>query len=586
MPVFQILLIVSEDAEIQDSRIVNIIRNIQKEIPSQVISLRQSDTPEAQNITQRMLHPSFETTTLFITIQSIQKNLQNFQTTTIIDILIQLSTLKTRPKCLMITLSERGNLNYRELFQIMWSNYFLDVTIFEITEKEVENNGLYWNHDQNITLYYFNPFSGVYTKQKYTERTKLFPNKLKDLHRFEMQVGSFHFPPHVYVKRNSSGYPVEVSGPDALVAKAISRKMNFRLSELPSREERFGNIHCDNQSRRTGFAYLFGNNTIRFITNHGGAMSDCKRQFFSSKSTGLVQICVLIPIIPVKIYSSSLTMKWIYLVLLVIIIRIISILLKFDNNVWPWFEILRGTLGFTVPREPSRLSERIAFVAILMAFSIFSSNIFAMLTDMKLKENSEMTIDTLEELNKTNLIPTMTKNVLYAMRSQNEPVYQALINKSTIVLGYKQCIDLLVQGKNVSCILRESMALFAIRIHKEENNGPVMKIVKERIFCLQKVIRFEPNSPFIRQVDAIISRLIESGLIHHWEERFLPTEKKSNQWKTEEKLESVSVLIPLIFFITFGCCLSIVVFLCELLIKYIDNRIYGCVLFISQGSVF
>lgn len=42
-----------------------------------------------------------------------------------------------------------------------------------------------------------------------------------------MKVESLHLPPLVYVKCNSTGYPVKISAPDALVAKTMSKKMNF-----------------------------------------------------------------------------------------------------------------------------------------------------------------------------------------------------------------------------------------------------------------------------------------------------------------------------------------------------------------------
>ena len=584
MQVFQTVLIIGEDAEIKDNRIFNIVSKIHQEIPSQVISLSITNTRKTRMST-KLLHQSFETT-FFISIVSLEKNDKNLQNVDTIQFLKQLVAKKARPKCLMIALPKNMKLSYRELFVYMWSNYFLDFTVLEIVEKRDENSGLDWKQDRIITsVNYFNPFNGIYTTEKFTEKIKLFPNKLLDLNGFEMKVGSFHFPPYAYVKRNASGYPVEVSGPDALIAKALSKRMNFKLSEVPSRKESFGSWNCNNKNKRTGFAYLLANNEIRFITNQGGTLANCERQSVISRSTGSVTTCILIPILPDKIYIISSTMKWIYFVLLVFIVRIITILLRFDNEVWSWFEILRGTLGFTVPREPSRLSERIAFVAILMAFLILSFKIFAILTETKLTKKSEITIDTLEELNRTNLTPMTIQKSVYAMRKLNDPVIQALTNKSSIVSKTQECIDMLVQGKNVACILRELTALIAIRNHTKLSKKPRMKIVKERLYSRHKFLRLEPSSPFVQQIDAIISRLIQSGLIYHWEKQFLPRERKSNQWETEE-LKSVSILIPLIFFITFGCSLSIIVFICEMLVKYIDNRIHGCILFFSQGSVF
>ena len=75
-----------------------------------------------------------------------------------------------------------------------------------------------------------------------------------------------------------------------------------------------------------------------------------------------------------------------------------------------------------------------------------------MLIDTKLTKKSEMTINTLEELNRTNLIPTMVKNFLYNKGEENDPVFQSLVKKSGIVLQYEQCIDLLARGNNIACV--------------------------------------------------------------------------------------------------------------------------------------
>lgn len=82
-----------------------------------------------------------------------------------------------------------------------------------------------------------------------------------------MKVANFHLPPNTYVRRNSSVYPSEISGPDAVIAKVLRKKINFILLEVPSQEERLVNLHCNYESKRTGFSYLLGNKTIRYINN-------------------------------------------------------------------------------------------------------------------------------------------------------------------------------------------------------------------------------------------------------------------------------------------------------------------------------
>ena len=126
LKVSQTVLIVSEDAVIQDQRVSNNVEYILQEIPCRIIRLNQSHTPEAQVILRTLMHQSFVSTTLFILIPFLKENIQ-VQTTVTTDFLNQLSTSKPRPKCLMLALPKKGKLSYRKLLQNMWSYFYLDV---------------------------------------------------------------------------------------------------------------------------------------------------------------------------------------------------------------------------------------------------------------------------------------------------------------------------------------------------------------------------------------------------------------------------------------------------------------------------
>lgn len=158
-----------------------------------------------------------------------------------------------------------------------------------------------------------------------------------------------------------------------------------------------------------------------------------------------------------------------------------AILLKFENDVWSGLEIIRAMLEFKVPVEPKRLSERIMFISILMTFVIFSSNIFAILTDAKLIKKPLMKINTVEDLNRSGLIPIMLEITSLLLKNVNGSVNQELANKAIIVFKLDQCYDMLVQHKNVTCVVRESTALIDMQERKDVHGNLLMEIVKERL---------------------------------------------------------------------------------------------------------
>lgn len=94
------------------------------------------------------------------------------------------------------------------------------------------------------------------------------------------------------------------------------------------------------------------------------------------------------------------------------------------------------------------------------------------------------------------------------MQKQNQPVIQALAAKPSIVSKYAECDAMLFEGKNVACMLGESMALMAIGKYKNANNNPLIQIVKKSLFSHLQRVPVEPNSPHVRQFDATIQMLI------------------------------------------------------------------------------
>lgn len=148
----------------------------------------------------------------------------------------------------------------------MWSKSFLDSKALEIVKNNSKNN----SHDikEGIALlHYINPFTRIHIKRSFLRTMQLFPEKMNNLNGFEMKVGSFTYSSTVFVKRNESGYPTDVSGPKAMIVKFLSKLMNFTVVEVPSKEECWGNWSCENKNASSGIIRQLWDNNLQLVNN-------------------------------------------------------------------------------------------------------------------------------------------------------------------------------------------------------------------------------------------------------------------------------------------------------------------------------
>ena len=189
------------------------------------------------------------------------------------------------------------------------------------------------------------------------------------------------------------------------------------------------------------------------MTNQGKLNLKCFSQ--SRRSTGSSQLLALVPILKTKDWSMSLPIKWLYMILIIVPIWLSIRLLKFDQHYWSLLFILQEILGFSIPREPQKSSEKLVLSSILIAFSIYSSTLFAILTGVKMTKESELKIDTLKDLNTSDFIPMMQKNYFLLLKRTNDIVIASLLQKSRIVSKDGECLDILLKKMLLASLLNQ-----------------------------------------------------------------------------------------------------------------------------------
>lgn len=143
-----------------------------------------------------------------------QSDLSN-NTFDILNNLVEISPIPTRPKCLLIlSNNQSNNTAEKEILNYSWELKFLDFTILKIRK----------NYCINFKNY--NPFTKNYGSGCLTNINSAFPDKLRDVKKHNFTVQIDNYPPYSFLKRKGSKI-IEIKGVNYAYLKIIIEHYNF-----------------------------------------------------------------------------------------------------------------------------------------------------------------------------------------------------------------------------------------------------------------------------------------------------------------------------------------------------------------------
>lgn len=135
----------------------------------------------------------------------------------IINTIIELSSIPTRPKCLLIFWkknfgSEDG---VKKILHYAWNKKFLD---FIVLIKSSFNSSVFIN---------YNPFTQTYNVKYLKNTSEIFPDKLIDVNKYPLIMPVFHSMPDLTYEEDENGTVVKVWGDEYAYIEIILCKLNF-----------------------------------------------------------------------------------------------------------------------------------------------------------------------------------------------------------------------------------------------------------------------------------------------------------------------------------------------------------------------
>lgn len=551
--IYQILLI-SEENQMFD----HVFEELQSKLPVLFINSSFLTQTHEKHWKQFMSYPR----NTLVTIVAPEGSFVGFEISRLLEFIGNSSGILTRPKCLIFVFLNANDhsLGYREFLDQMWKNLFLDLTILDVLGG-------------NITVHQFNPFVS-YTRRPLSREIELFPDKLKNLHRYPLRVGVFHQNPFFRLTRGKKE-SIQISGPDASVLKELARLMNFQLSFIESNVSRFGEFHCL-KAKTSGLLRDLVYHRIHMIGDRSiTTKAICSKNLIEGMEFETDHYVFVFPLFKKTSYEISIKSSF-YLSIVVIVFCAglswtIEYFGKFDKTIWNKFVIIEILLGLGLEREPVKFREKCFFLVFLMVAFFWSSNIVASLTDIQFQLKEEIKMNTLDDLMKSKLLISCTINVAMVLK---KIVHEEKLGewwREERIVNYENCIDVLLSKQNVACVMKLSAADYETRGTQQMKR---MKYLDHYLYSSFNAFLMEPGSPFIGRFASLYLELTRAGLIEKWQfsDGKIAKSQDHENGENEDDVANVKTTSFLLGIMIFGCSASFLAFIGELLLAKFRKR--------------
>lgn len=574
-------LLLLHDDDFNNCEILHMVKSNLGRIPTRVVDFKNIIEGDGKKL---MLPPgNFPATTVVVIMGNDYQN--SSKIIKLLDSVAAFTHPKTRSKVLITTIDAKDKY-YKNVLKLLWGKQFLDVSILEIhlrsegkmliCEKNVKCRE---TSPKFVNLIYYNPFNNRFYKTRLSETSILFPDKLREMKGYKMKINLFHFPPYIYIKRNSNGNVSNVYGPDVNLVMLLSNVLNFSLEMVIYNISHLPKISC-NKDHNRGIVGSLIFNEAEFIVAQATLIKTCIDPYLHfSQCSRVIRYVFLVPILATE--ATVATNEWQPLTLmgvfsLNLLPWLIARFLNFDQSYWKLIYAVPMVLGFTTPKNPDKTIERIIFMTLLLFFFFQSTYIFTAFSSLQLQKKTFKKLETIEDLLLANLTPITHGNLAKDDDINATNAYQKLMENSIFSKQpIEKCVQTLMDHKNVSCIVREDLARKIIENISKQYEHPRIKMLKEVENVYSSQLILTGGSPFKSRIEFFTSILMKSGISKKWDDAYIPksltSQSEIDLFKLEISLIS-RVLKSAIVLLLFGQFLSLLTFTAEIIVcKYLKN---------------
>lgn len=401
----------------------------------------------------------------------------------------------------------------------------------------------------------------MYNENYLDSSNSIFPDKLNNMNNYSLRIPVYNATPYLSVWTESDE-EIIVNGKGCCVYfEILARKINFNLHFILEKEIGMDAINSAIEKLE--------NNTFTMLPLEGLVIS----MLYGRNITlgNFVNSSKLVFIVPntsnIRLDFSLAKLIYIACFSLITLILIITVhFLKPASTFLKGFQIFRILLCIST-WQPRGFSERIIFFTIAVLSTIYSSDFFSTLIDMKFIRY-EQRFDSFEDLINSKL--SIYSN-LEVNEYDTEEVKQ-LFSISKKLTSFMDCIEKLVATNDVACMSGHWLALDLIESYTHMHGTSPLRISGLSFRYDFNAYSFEKASPFVEKFNLLHQRILEGGLLIKRNSEDIPIISLKLQDITPgENNPSAQFLLVIMFT---GFCFSIVAFIYEVSVYHYNLRRY------------
>ncbi|KAL7308004.1 hypothetical protein TKK_0000092 [Trichogramma kaykai] len=472
-----------------------------------------------------------------------------------IDIYDKLYPNKRRPRTLVILTDQDydSDGSIKNLLQYGWTKKFLDVSLVE--------------ERHHCILQEYNPFIDTLTRHNLDSlASKLFPDKLTNVHGYKISVGVVTQDQLVTIVRDQNGQIVDLKSPLYNETKIIMNYMNFSINSIvevstpgdyvtafKQMVKKLQSNELSNMGVPRGYAEIYPNITHIFTEK------DC----FSINALVPLQTFVHVHL-PFHIIIYLLTV-----ILLVSFVTWISRLMRLFANKLSFVKVFGALFGVPVTMRPTQSSEVMLLTSIFLLSIIYPSNFYSSFVKDKLQE-SPATFNSYQEIYESGLPVFIFISYAKLMLALNDPYLNKILQKSTLNKFLEECVKLLLSGDERICITSYESLKIYLQLHFT-NTSHHVTFSDQQICCLPRSYLFEKASPYAKKFHIILRKLREFGIDQFIIARHANTSLVIDESESD-KMKGDGFLLQLMFFVACGNVSAFFVLVIEFLLQLKNRR--------------
>ncbi|XP_063995025.1 uncharacterized protein Ir7e isoform X2 [Diachasmimorpha longicaudata] len=426
--------------------------------------------------------------------------------TKIMNAMMEASYGRKRVRYLIIHYSKSNNDDVREILKYAWRRQGVQCAILELLYYLNQNM-----QDEifQAVVHQYNPFMDKFTSENFSSQTELFPIAANNMNGYPFKIRIAHDPPFSTVRYGSNG-KITLKGANMRLINALAESMNFTIeAQVQERLSADGRLNSFLQplvnKQMDMYAHIVANPS-----------EQAEVRSLRTRSVHVDQLCAIVPYIAKK-NSQLLSMNTVgaYLLILIIVVVFWTLehLTHLDSKYWSPFIVMKLLLGVTVEKTPNYTADRIMFGALCLVSIMYSTNLYSSLTGEIVHIDEVNEWSTLEDLVNSDLVPIISPlyyNKTFSYASGVQLQLKAKVQMTS--WNMMDCLNYLVEYKNISCIMREK----AYNVFEQYESIRRSVLLKPCLIADSFAFPIAKNSPYRERIDDLIGVFRDVGLLNKW----------------------------------------------------------------------